>query len=94
MEYQAIVTAAAAEARHRWAEQVAQGIYDPLRLYVVPSTADRAGRLVWGGAETPHGAVPVCGDVLHGGIAADHYWQWVYERAARAPLYATGAACA
>jgi hypothetical protein len=70
------------------------GVLEPLYLYYRASTetADGALFLVRDSAPVSPGVVLVTGEGLRGNVPYDAYFQWVCERAKRAPILCYGAA--
>ena len=93
-EYRMMVVTAAKEAEMLMRARALRGVYDPLRLYVVPSTATAHGRLVWVDTAAPSSAIPIRDAVLTCGVPYGQYFAWTYRHARNAPLFPTGATCA
>jgi hypothetical protein len=64
------------------------GTIEPLYLYHRPSTPTQAGKLylVRDSAPVPAGTELTTGEGLRGNVPYEHYFQWVYDRARRAPI--------
>lgn len=69
-----------------------EGICESLYLYVRPSTETENGKLflVRDSAPVPEGYQLVTGEGLRVNVPYSFYYQWVYDRSRRAPLYAFG----
>jgi hypothetical protein len=65
-----------------------EGIIEPLYLYCRPSEPGRSGRLmlVRDSAPAPEGTLLVTPEGLRGNVPYEAYFQWVYDRAKRAPI--------
>lgn len=65
-----------------------RGQIEPLYLYCRPSKPGKPGRLMLArdGAPVPDGVELVTGEGLRGNVPFASYFQWIYERARRAPI--------
>ena len=66
----------------------ADGRIEPLYLYHRPSKPGQPGRLFLArdSAPVPPGVELTTGEGLRGNVPYEHYFQWVYDRARRAPI--------
>ncbi|MEY4720034.1 MAG: hypothetical protein RL563_2652 [Pseudomonadota bacterium] len=65
-----------------------RGTFEALYLYSRPSEPGKPGALFLARetAPNPLGYPLVTGEGLRGNVPYNHYFQWVYERARRAPI--------
>jgi len=82
------VQAAATRAQHHNQQAAAAGILEPLYLYARASTTEQDGHLllVADSAMPPKGYQLQSPEGLRSNVPYDQYFNWVYERAKRAPI--------
>lgn len=87
-EYRYHVSLAANQAHALAVELASAGRFEPLYLYYRRSQIGRAGCLMFfaDGDAPPEGFELVTGDGLRGNVPYANYWQWVFDRAKRAPI--------
>jgi len=91
-EYDGIVQECSEQGKALMRQLANQGAPEPLYLYVRPSTETGSGRLllVRDGAPNPEGLELVTGEGLRINVPYSSYYQWVWNRARRAPVLAWG----
>lgn len=87
-EYSKLVHECAEQGKSLARQLSNEGTFEPLYLYARPSEPGNPGRLflVRDSAPNPHGYELVTGEGLRGNVPHENYFQWVYERARRAPI--------
>jgi len=82
------VQAAATQAQHHTQQAAAAGILEPLYLYARASTKEQEGELllVADSATPPDGYQLQSPEGLRSNIPYEKYFNWIYERATRAPI--------
>jgi len=89
LEYEILVNDCATQGRQLAQLNALSGTLEPLYLYCRASKQGQgAGKLflVTDSAPVPEWAVLVTGEGLRANVPYDHYYQWVYDRARRAPI--------
>ena len=89
-EYNDLVSQCAEQGKALARMMANDGTIEPLYLYHRPSTKGNPGRLflVKDSAPIPPGAELTTGEGLRGNVPYEHYFQWIYDRARRAPILA------
>jgi hypothetical protein len=89
-EYSSLVADCATQGRALMRQMASGGVFEPLYLYCRPSEPGRPGRLflVRDSAPMPEGVSLVTGEGLRSNVPYDAFFQWVYDRAKRAPILA------
>lgn len=87
-EYELKVRQCADQGRQLMQLLTARGNPEPLYLYARESVLGKPGELflVRDGAPNPHGYKLVTGEGLRCNVPYDNYFQWVWDRARRAPI--------
>ncbi len=87
-EYEQLVSECASQGKALARQMASAGILEPLYLYARPSQPGKPGRLLLArdSAPNPYGYELVTGEGLRGNVPYERYFQWVYERASRAPI--------
>lgn len=87
-EYAKLVQECAEQGQALARQMSNSGTFEALYLYARPSEPGKPGRLFLArdSAPNPHGYQLVTGEGLRGNVPYDRYFQWVYERARRAPI--------
>jgi hypothetical protein len=82
------VQTAATQAQHHNQQAAAAGTLEPLYLYARASTIEQEGELllVTESAPPPEGYQLQSPEGLRSNVSYDQYFNWVYERAKRAPI--------
>ena len=90
-EYESIVSSCANQGKYLMQMMANDGIIEPLYLYARPSEPGKGSGvlfLVRDSAPMPPGVDLVTGEGLRSNIPYEAYFQWVYDRAKRAPILA------
>lgn len=89
-EYQTLVKECAEQGKALARMMANDGTIEPLYLYHRQSEPGKPGRLflVRDSAPVPPGVVLTTGERLRGNVPYESYFQWVYDRATRAPILA------
>lgn len=87
-EYDQLVNDCAEQGRALARQLASQGIFEPLYLYARPSQPGNPGRLFLArdSAPNPHGYELVTGEGLRSNVPFAKFYQWIHERAKRAPI--------
>jgi len=89
LEYEILVDDCATQGRQLAQLNALSGTFEPLYLYCRASEQGQgAGKLflVTNSAPVPEWAVLVASAPMGSDVPYDHYYQWVYDRARRAPI--------
>jgi len=90
-EYESIVLSCANQGKYLMQMMANDGIIEPLYLYARPSESGKGSGalfLVRDSAPMPPGVELVTGEGLRSNIPYASYFQWVHDRAKRAPILA------
>ena len=87
-EYKELVKECAEQGKALMRALANDGTIEPLYLYFRPSKVGSRGRLylVRDSAPNPYGYQLVTGEGLRSNVPYENYFQWVYDRAKRAPI--------
>lgn len=87
-EYDQLVNECAEQGKALARQLANEGIFEPLYLYARPSQPGSPGRLflVRDSAPNPHGHELVTGEGLRSNVPLTKFYQWIHERAKRAPI--------